>query len=382
MRVSGALKQGGQGLELDRRSEVPLPDTVRDAILVSASELTEEARAAAEAAAVAGEGFDLDLIGSLASPEGVAELLERGLVREAPSGRARSGTGSRARRCTRTCRGCAGAHCTGRSPRRPRRPARRAARSPRTGSAPATVDRARAALLRAVVESETVSRVPRRRRGRPPGARHVARGRTMRSCASTRSSATRAAPSSRASSPRRGARGASLPTSAGRRSRRRAAPARRRATSSAGNAASLRGAGMARRGARRARRPADAALELLVMANQLRISAASTATRRCSRARARGGGRTRAGWTCGCARWASRGWRREARRVRGRAGHRARRARAGAGARDDAGRGGALPAAQRGPLRRCGLPAAPRMCSRPRSASADASPDAGMESPA
>jgi DNA-binding CsgD family transcriptional regulator/tetratricopeptide (TPR) repeat protein len=88
MRVSGALKPGAQGLELDRRSEVPIPDTVRDAVLISASELTSEGRAAAEAAAVAGETFDLDLIGSLASPDGVAELLDRGLARESDIGTA------------------------------------------------------------------------------------------------------------------------------------------------------------------------------------------------------------------------------------------------------------------------------------------------------
>jgi DNA-binding CsgD family transcriptional regulator len=80
--VSGALKTGGQGLELDRDSEIPIPDTVRDAVLIRASELSEDGSAAAQAAAVAGETFDLDLVGALSSPEGVAELLERGLARE------------------------------------------------------------------------------------------------------------------------------------------------------------------------------------------------------------------------------------------------------------------------------------------------------------
>ena len=40
-----------------------MPDTVRDAVLMSAAELSAEARAAAEAAAVAGQAFDLELVG-------------------------------------------------------------------------------------------------------------------------------------------------------------------------------------------------------------------------------------------------------------------------------------------------------------------------------
>ena len=82
LRVSGQLKSGREGLELGRHGEVPLPDTVRDAVLISASELSEAGREAAEAAAVAGEVFDLDLVGALASPAGVADLLECGLARE------------------------------------------------------------------------------------------------------------------------------------------------------------------------------------------------------------------------------------------------------------------------------------------------------------
>jgi DNA-binding CsgD family transcriptional regulator len=86
--VSGAVAPGPHGLELARHGEVPLPDTVRDAVMVNASELSPEGRAAADAAAVAGESFDLDLVGALSSPEGVGELLERGLAREQDAGAA------------------------------------------------------------------------------------------------------------------------------------------------------------------------------------------------------------------------------------------------------------------------------------------------------
>jgi len=87
--VSAALTRGPQGLELDRASEIPVPDTVRDAVLIRASELSEAGRKAAEAAAVAGETFDLDLVGSLSSLEGVAELIEHGLAIEQDVGTAR-----------------------------------------------------------------------------------------------------------------------------------------------------------------------------------------------------------------------------------------------------------------------------------------------------
>jgi DNA-binding CsgD family transcriptional regulator len=88
LRLSGSLTAGRGGLELARHGEIPLPDTVRDAVLISASELSEAGRGAAEAAAVAGEAFDLDLVASLSSPDGVAELLERGLARERGAGAA------------------------------------------------------------------------------------------------------------------------------------------------------------------------------------------------------------------------------------------------------------------------------------------------------
>ncbi len=82
LRVSGSLVRGRHGLEFAHLGEIPLPDTVRDAVLISASELSEQGRAAAEAAAVAGAVFDLDLVASLSSPHGVAELLDQELVRE------------------------------------------------------------------------------------------------------------------------------------------------------------------------------------------------------------------------------------------------------------------------------------------------------------
>jgi predicted ATPase/DNA-binding CsgD family transcriptional regulator len=80
--VTGALRQGELGLELAEHGEVPLPDSVRDAVLMRALELSGSGRRAAEVAAVAGDGFDLRVVVALANEEGLAELLETGIVRE------------------------------------------------------------------------------------------------------------------------------------------------------------------------------------------------------------------------------------------------------------------------------------------------------------
>ena len=76
--LASALRLGGAA----QAGEVPLPETVRDAVLIGLSELSAGARAAAEVAAVAGERFDPELVASLSSAEGLSELVERGVVRE------------------------------------------------------------------------------------------------------------------------------------------------------------------------------------------------------------------------------------------------------------------------------------------------------------
>ena len=85
--LTNALVAGRRGLELARGGEVPVPDTVRDAVLVGVSDLSPEGRAAAEVAAVAGEEFDLAVVAGTSSSAGLAELLRRELVTEAASGR-------------------------------------------------------------------------------------------------------------------------------------------------------------------------------------------------------------------------------------------------------------------------------------------------------
>jgi DNA-binding NarL/FixJ family response regulator len=89
LQLTNSLTKGRKGLELAKGGEVPLPDTVRDAVLIRASELSPEGRSAAEAAAVAGEEFDLDLLAELSSRDGMAELLSSGIVVERDGGRAK-----------------------------------------------------------------------------------------------------------------------------------------------------------------------------------------------------------------------------------------------------------------------------------------------------
>jgi DNA-binding CsgD family transcriptional regulator len=86
--ASGRLQAGARGLELGGDGDVPTPDTVRDAVLMSAAELSAEARAAVEAAAVAGPAFDLQLVGELTTEEGLAELVRHGVLHEDGEGRA------------------------------------------------------------------------------------------------------------------------------------------------------------------------------------------------------------------------------------------------------------------------------------------------------
>ena len=85
--VTNALVAGKRGLELAGDGQVPIPDTVRDAVLIGVSDLSPEGRAAAEVGAVAGEEFDLAVVADTSSAAGLAELLRRELVTEAASGR-------------------------------------------------------------------------------------------------------------------------------------------------------------------------------------------------------------------------------------------------------------------------------------------------------
>ncbi len=88
LQVRDRLHSGSVGLELAGESEVPVPDTVRDAVAIGASGLSERAREAAEVAAVADQPFDLELAARLASRAGLVELTDKGHLVEDDPGRA------------------------------------------------------------------------------------------------------------------------------------------------------------------------------------------------------------------------------------------------------------------------------------------------------
>ncbi len=86
--ASGHLIRRDGVLELEVEADVPLPETIRDAVLLELADLSQAARETAEAASVAGGTFELDVIGELGRAEGLEELLTRGLLAETEPGRA------------------------------------------------------------------------------------------------------------------------------------------------------------------------------------------------------------------------------------------------------------------------------------------------------
>jgi DNA-binding NarL/FixJ family response regulator len=85
--ASGRLRGDASAVDIEPDGEVPIPDTVRDAVLQRTDGLTEAARAAVEVAAVVGLRFDLDLVAELSSgDDGLGEAIERGFLREEGSG--------------------------------------------------------------------------------------------------------------------------------------------------------------------------------------------------------------------------------------------------------------------------------------------------------
>lgn len=87
--AKGSLHAGKRGLELANEEEEPVPETVRDAILIGVTDLSEPARAAVEAAAVGGDSFDLGITARIATTPGLTEAIESGLVVEDGAGRGR-----------------------------------------------------------------------------------------------------------------------------------------------------------------------------------------------------------------------------------------------------------------------------------------------------
>jgi DNA-binding CsgD family transcriptional regulator len=82
----GSLRQTAAGLEIAAGETVPLPETVRDAVLLRVEPLGVAARSALEIAAVAGLRFELELVGDLTDAAALSEPLALGLVTELEPG--------------------------------------------------------------------------------------------------------------------------------------------------------------------------------------------------------------------------------------------------------------------------------------------------------
>ncbi len=134
LRGDDRLQSGPAGTELAGESDVPLPGTIRDAVLLRTAGLARRARATAEAAAVAGPRFEMELVAALGGGEGLEELAASGVIVEAGGGVPRSATRLRATRSTRTFRGCVAGRCIAALPSASQAVPAGAPRSPRTGS--------------------------------------------------------------------------------------------------------------------------------------------------------------------------------------------------------------------------------------------------------
>jgi predicted ATPase/DNA-binding NarL/FixJ family response regulator len=84
----GQLRLGEGGIELAPGADMPIPDTLRDAVLLRLDGLPEQALRLLQLAAVAGREFDTALVAELAGgADGLEALLERGLLVEGEPGR-------------------------------------------------------------------------------------------------------------------------------------------------------------------------------------------------------------------------------------------------------------------------------------------------------
>ena len=137
LRESGRLRATPSGLALDPSDALPIPESVRDAVLLRAYGLSAPARTALEVATVAGLRFQLSLVTDLVGGDaGLDELIEREILVEAAPGSAPFDMRSCVRRPTATSPGGAGGRSTGRSPSDSKRARPRPASSPSTGTPP------------------------------------------------------------------------------------------------------------------------------------------------------------------------------------------------------------------------------------------------------
>ena len=85
--ASERVRAGSAGLELLDGADLPLPDSIRDAVLLRAAGLSDDSRTAVTVAAVAGQAFDLEAVMAIAGlDEWPDELLRGGFLVERSPG--------------------------------------------------------------------------------------------------------------------------------------------------------------------------------------------------------------------------------------------------------------------------------------------------------
>ena len=80
--AAGRLETAAGTVELGPQETLPLPDTVKDTVLLRAERLSSTGRHTLEIAAAAGLRFDLELLATLGGADGIDEAIQRGFLVE------------------------------------------------------------------------------------------------------------------------------------------------------------------------------------------------------------------------------------------------------------------------------------------------------------
>ena len=80
--AAGRLETAEGIVELGLEETLPLPDTIKETVLLRAERPSAVGRQSLEIAAAAGLGFDLELVAALGGADGIDEAIQRGFLVE------------------------------------------------------------------------------------------------------------------------------------------------------------------------------------------------------------------------------------------------------------------------------------------------------------
>jgi predicted ATPase/DNA-binding NarL/FixJ family response regulator len=78
--TAGRLQQAAGSVELGPEETLPLPDTIKETVLLRTERLSSAGRHTLEIAAAAGLGFDLELLAALGGADGIDEAIQQGFL--------------------------------------------------------------------------------------------------------------------------------------------------------------------------------------------------------------------------------------------------------------------------------------------------------------